>query len=144
MEKIFKPGDIVDSHHIWQAEGRFFLGWISDESTNRKGTRIFEGQKEISAAEFDELKAEWSALAEKQAADKAVAENKAAIKAAYFSALPVEIAGFKRGCCGRAWELEDDYGNYVLSLPTKAALENWSVAALATWIEEQTAEGWGE
>lgn len=141
---IYKPGDIVNSSKIFAVDGECFSSWISDESTNRKGTRIFEGKDRIDVVEYLQLALEWLELAKTQAEAKATAETEANIIASYFAGLPKQIGGFYRGHIGRDRELEDDRGNYVLTLPTKAALENWSVAALATWIEEQTSEGWGE
>ena len=81
--------------------------------------------------------------AEKHEAAKAATAAKAADDAgfdAYVATLPSEIAGFKRD----RHEMTDDIGNYVLSIPKKAAREGWSVKTLAAYIDEQTAEGWGE
>lgn len=142
---IYKPGDIVNSSKIFAVGGECFSSWISDESTNRKGTRIFEGKDRIDVVEYLRLALEWLELAKVQAEQKATAETEANIVASYFAALPKQIGGFYRGHIGRDRELEDEPGgNYVLTLPKKAALEAWSVAKLAAWVEEQAAEGWEE
>lgn len=141
---IYKPGDIVNSSKIFAVDGECFSSWISDESTNRKGTRIFEGQSRIDVVEYLRLALEWKALAGEQAAAKSKAASDAEVEAAYFAALPAKIAGFRRGHIGRAREIEDECGNYVLTLPKKAAHEAWSVEKLAAWIDDQTAEGYGE
>lgn len=142
---IYKPGDIVNSSKIFAVGGECFFSWISDESTNRKGTRIFEGKDRIDAVEYLRLALEWLELEKVQAEAKAASETEADIVASYFAGLPKQIGGFYRGHIGRDHELEDEPGgNYILTLPKKAALEAWSVAKLTTWIEDQTSEGWGE
>ena len=62
----------------------------------------------------------------------------------YFNLLPMEISGFKRGHLDHAWELEDDCGNYVISIPKKAAHENWNLKKLISWLDDQLSEGYGE
>lgn len=141
---IYKPGDIVNSSKIFAVDGECFSSWISDESTNRKGTRIFEGKDRIDVVEYLRLALEWLELAKVQAEAKAAAETEADIVASYFAGLPKQVGGFYRGHIGRDRELEDEGGNYVLTLPKKAALEAWSVEKLTAWIDEQTSEGWGE
>lgn len=141
---IYKPGDIVNSSKIWAVGGECFSGWITDESTNRKGTRIYEGKDRIDVVEYLRLALEYAEKAAETAASKAKSAADADIEAAYFAALPLEIAGFRRGHIGRDREIEDDCGNYVLTLPKKAAHEVWPVEKLAAWIDDQTAEGYGE
>lgn len=141
---IYKPGDIVNNSKIFAVDGECFYSWISDESTSRKGTRIFEGKDRIDVVEYLRLALEWLELAKVQAEAKAAAETEADIVASYFAALPKQVGGFYRGHIGRDRELEDEGGNYVLTLPKKAALEAWSVEKLTAWVEDQTAEGWGE
>lgn len=73
------------------------------------------------------------------------AAHKAASYAAYCEALPENLAGFRRGHFGRAWELMDLDGAYVLSIPTRAAVEGWTAGKLESWIDEQlSAEGFGD
>jgi len=81
------------------------------------------------------------------AAHKAAAKAAASSDAykAYCEALPENLAGFRRGHFGRSWEIMDMDGEYIMSVPKKAASEEWSVAKLETWIDEQVSmEGFGD
>ncbi|MFA5340561.1 MAG: hypothetical protein WC332_02175 [Clostridia bacterium] len=116
------------------------VGYTSEKGFSRgKSTGNFF-IREVPEMEWAEMKvAEEIQAANYAAQQAAIAEEK--IIADYFSALPLEISVFRRG---RGREIEDNYGNYVLTIPQKAALENWSIKELVAWMDDQTTEGYGD
>lgn len=88
----------------------------------------------------------WQEAKEQAAAAQIAKQSEEAVFNTYIASLPKMIAGFCRGtkgCC-QPHELTDDIGNYVMSIPKKAAREGWSVEKLSSYIDDQTSEGWGE
>lgn len=134
----YRKNHITGRMEKWRVGYMSSLGYTRGTST----PDIFLG--EVSDEEWAGIEAKNAEILSDRAAEKAERKTTADVEAAYWAALPQDIAGFRRGHIGRAWELEDRYGNFVLALPKKAALEGWPCAKLAAWIEIQTAEGYGE
>lgn len=137
---IYKPNDIENSSKIWSENGRYFLGWTIDESTTRKGDRIFTGEKEISELEYYAFKAEWKSESDRIAkvlSDKKIADN---MFESYINSLPVKIGELERGVGYRDSELYDEYGNYIITIPKKAASENWTPEQVYEWVCEMFEE----
>lgn len=89
---------------------------------------VEEAAAEILAIEQD--------IADRQKAADAANNSKAEITA-YFAALPLVIGGYDRGGAdrfGRENELYDSYGNYIMSLPNRAGIENWALDALVEYV----------
>jgi hypothetical protein len=131
------------NHETGEVE-EWHVGYTSTKGFRRGQSTESYMIRVVPAAEWAEIEAENARITAERTEEKQARITAAEIEAAYFSALPPEIAGFKRGHCGRGWELEDNYGNYVLSIPKTAAAENWPLEKLAEWIDAQTAEGYGE
>jgi len=92
----------------------------------------------VNVITVDEANKIFAAAARQNAENAAAADRKrtaAERYATYCAALPMTVAGFVRGHIGNPHEFEDEYGNFVCSVPKKASEEDWSVEALALWID---------
>lgn len=138
--RIYKPGDVVESRHIFEKDGKFYEGWVTDETNSMHPDRFFSGCSEITESEYLRLRSAWESEAAAIEERREAAKMKADMYAAYVEALPFEIGGlFRRGC-----DLEDEYGNYILAIPREAAAEKWPLKKLAKFVAEYAAEYDGE
>ncbi len=138
MNIIWHPRDSTDSSHVWEENGKFFRGWICDESTSRKPDRIFEGKEEITELVYNQTREEWEALAREMTLQAKKEKMEREIEEIYLASIPTSIVGLKKGP-GRNGEYVDEYGNYILSIPRRAWVEQWPLEKLAAYMEDYVA-----
>jgi hypothetical protein len=145
-EKVDARFDMNGSKMIYKTSGGFVLRTEVFEDHPWKGYGFAPTYKTIPESEATAMMEMWRVEREETATFQAAKLSDEELQKSYLAALPAEIAGFYRGvygCC-RLEELTDDIGNYVMSIPKKAARENWDIDKLSAYIEAETAEGWGE
>lgn len=119
---------------------------VTPSSPCTKGFRAARGawtkgvERVISADEAVDVVAKKLKAADEAAQARDEKSSDDQLFADYVAALPTTITGFLRD----RHELTDDIGNYVLSIPKTAAREGWSIEKLSSWVDDQTAEGYGE